>query len=146
MRTAESIAQLFNCTLVTVISGVGVRDYYEHLGYHLDKNEDQYMIKRFTTKNSDAELNLFGKSYDVVDIQSKVHNSTIVQKYIVKNDVTIQKNKGHVYKYIQNGEAEGFSFSGNLVKSTKQAFTSLIYLPIIIALFSIIYYKLFNSS
>ena len=64
MRTAESISKLYGCTLATVISGVGVRDYYEHLGYHLDTKEDAYMIKSLDT-NVSGELKLFGKIYSI---------------------------------------------------------------------------------
>ena len=42
MLKAEEIAKKNNCNKVAVISGVGVREYYEKLGYHLEGN---YMVK-----------------------------------------------------------------------------------------------------
>jgi len=43
MREAEKIAQQFLCNKISVISGVGVRDYYRGLGYVL---EGGYMVKK----------------------------------------------------------------------------------------------------
>jgi elongator complex protein 3 len=45
MLEAEKIARQQGCTTVSVIAGVGVRDYYRHLGYKL---KNTYMIKKFS--------------------------------------------------------------------------------------------------
>jgi elongator complex protein 3 len=46
LREAERIAsEEFRCDKIDVLSGVGVRDYYRSLGYHLDGS---YMVKRLT--------------------------------------------------------------------------------------------------
>ena len=42
MEKAESIAKENNCKIITVTSGIGVREYYRKLGYHLDGS---YMTK-----------------------------------------------------------------------------------------------------
>ncbi len=44
MREAEKIAKEKGSKKIAVISGVGVREYYKKLGYHL---EDSYMVKNF---------------------------------------------------------------------------------------------------
>jgi elongator complex protein 3 len=43
MQTAENIAKKHKAKEIAVISGVGVRDYYRHLGYKL---KDTYLRKR----------------------------------------------------------------------------------------------------
>jgi hypothetical protein len=132
MHTAESIAQLFKCTLVTVISGVGVRDYYEHLGYTLDSNEDQYMVKSFTTSHK-FSLTLFGKFYNQQSIHNAVHNSIISQKYIPRQPIQQQIDyTTHTYTNIQNGEAQGFAFKGQLKNYGSHPFAYLLYLPIVL--------------
>ena len=139
MQTAESISHLFNCTLVTVISGVGVRDYYEHLGYKLDTNEDQYMVKSLYGV-SKSVLKLFGKFYNHQSIHNAICNSVIVQNYMLKQPVRHQKDyTDYTYDQIQNGEAQGFSFKGklpwNLLKNDGiHPFAYLLYLPIILAI------------
>jgi ELP3 family radical SAM enzyme/protein acetyltransferase len=119
MSAAETITRVFGCTLISVISGVGVRDYYENLGYSLDTNEDQYMVKRIDNKNDknhkNDKLRLFGKIYNTDHIQQSIRSSTIVQKYILKNaDQSISNiSNTHVYDRIQNGEAQGFAIDGD---------------------------------
>jgi ELP3 family radical SAM enzyme/protein acetyltransferase len=134
MRAAESISRLFNCTIVTVISGVGVRDYYEHLGYSLDTHDDQYMIKYLTPYSSN--LTLFGKTYNIDIIEEKIRNSIIAQKYIYVTS--------HIYGQIQNGEAQGFAFTGEIVKVEKEGihpYAYLLYLfPILLGI--LLYYTL----
>ena len=44
MQKAEEIAVANDKNKMVVISGVGVRKYYEHLGYH---KEGPYMVKRY---------------------------------------------------------------------------------------------------
>ncbi len=44
MNEAEKIAEKNKCKKISVISGVGVREYYKKLGYNL---EDSYMVKEF---------------------------------------------------------------------------------------------------
>jgi hypothetical protein len=112
MNVAEHIAHHYNCTQIAVISGVGVRNYYEqHLGYTLDTKEDQFMIK--DVSNS-SELNLFGHTYDSSTIRHVLHNSIISKKYmstginIITNFDTIYTI--HTYDNIQEGDAQGFSF------------------------------------
>jgi ELP3 family radical SAM enzyme/protein acetyltransferase len=92
MCVAENIAKAHNCDMVTVISGVGVRDYYEHLGYTLDTRVDQYMTK-YLTKYTDS-MNLFNKTYVWEQIWSAMKS----------------KQSVHYYNDIQNGEAYGISF------------------------------------
>ena len=45
MREAEKIAKNSKCAEIKVISGVGVRLYYRKLGYELDKEKGEYMVK-----------------------------------------------------------------------------------------------------
>ena len=96
---AETISYFYECALVTIISGVGVRDYYENIGYTLDENEDQYMIKRLEEK---VDLVLFGKSYDKNQIHKIVGGSMISQRYI-KNTEDPDCAQVHYF-----GEAQGF--------------------------------------
>ena len=99
---AETISHFYECSLVTIISGVGVRDYYENIGYTLDENEDQYMIKRLDGK---VDLVLFGKTYDTNQIHEIVGGSIISQRYIryIKNTEDIDCAQVHYF-----GEAQGF--------------------------------------
>ena len=137
MQTAESIAQLFECTLVTVISGVGVRDYYEHLGYTLDTNEDQYMIKPLSL-SSKFILKLFGKFYNQQSIHNAVRNSIIAQKYMSGQPTQNQQDyTSHTYTNIQDGEAQGFAFKGQVKNDGSHPFSYLLYLPIVLL---ILYY------
>ena len=117
MTVAETISCLYECTLATVISGVGVRLYYRHIGYTLDTNEDQFMIKNLDIPTS---LVLFGKEYDIQEIKKTIYNSTISQKYITidsESESDSDSENKYIYTDIQNGEAEGFVFSGNKVKN-----------------------------
>jgi ELP3 family radical SAM enzyme/protein acetyltransferase len=115
MSTAETITRMLGCTMISVISGVGVRDYYENLGYSLDKNEDQYMVKRIERIENNMSLRLFDKMYNTDRIHKSIRSSIIVQKYILKNADPNQAHNSrdtHVYDRIQNGEAQGFAFEG----------------------------------
>jgi len=132
IRVAESISSMYDCTLVTVISGVGVRDYYEHLGYSLDTKVDQFMIKEISAVQEN--LTLFGKHYDREAIRSAVLNSIISKKYIKKVDVSNKKYETHTYTTIQQGEAQGFSFEGY-----KKESISYIYFLVLILFFYVIY-------
>ena len=146
MKTAESISQLFDCTMATVISGVGVRDYYEHLGYSLDTNEDQYMVKRITKITPPYEIiQLFGKNYNNELIHSAIRNSIIARKYIF-NDTgvnNLENNDVNVYDNIQDGEAQGFSFTGDVKsKRSKKVIPVIsIILSIILSIFYIFYFS-----
>ena len=100
VRVAETISHFYECTLVTIISGVGVRDYYEHIGYKLDEKEDQYMIKYI---DSIPDLFLFEKTYDAKKIHQVIGGSIISQKYISAKE-EIEEVEG--YQYF--GEAQGF--------------------------------------
>ena len=46
MKIAETIAWWEGCSGCAVISGVGVRSYYQKLGYHLHHGEGEFMVKR----------------------------------------------------------------------------------------------------
>ena len=48
LREAERITSNFGMSRIAVISGVGVREYYEKNGYHLDNN---YMVKELINKD-----------------------------------------------------------------------------------------------
>jgi elongator complex protein 3 len=48
MKEAEKIAKMKKCDKISVISGVGVRNYYKKMGYVLEK---EYMVKRLIIKN-----------------------------------------------------------------------------------------------
>jgi elongator complex protein 3 len=45
MGEAEKIAKKEKCKEIKVISGVGVREYYKKLGYELDDQKGEYMVK-----------------------------------------------------------------------------------------------------
>jgi ELP3 family radical SAM enzyme/protein acetyltransferase len=115
---AEAISGMYGFDTVAIISGVGVRDYYERLGYKLGEKEDEYMMKHLATSVS-LPMELFGKSYDIGVIQRTLNSSIVSKKYLgVSGDdcsfcdifnPTISKT--HMYSAIQNGEAQGFSFS-----------------------------------
>jgi hypothetical protein len=113
VSVAEAISRMYGCDLVTIISGVGVRDYYEHLGYTLDSKEDQFMIKYLTNDNV-KQMVLFGKEYDYVKIEKSLMGSIISTKYIQPFDVDVPEYDtsvdSKIYTNIQNGEAQGFSF------------------------------------
>ena len=47
LRVAENIAMYEGCIGCSIISGVGVREYYARMGYHLDEGEGEFMVKRF---------------------------------------------------------------------------------------------------
>jgi elongator complex protein 3 len=100
---AESISRFYECSLVTIISGVGVRDYYENIGYTLDENEDQYMIKRPEEK---IDLVLFGKKYDETRIHNTVGGSTISQQYIKHTETYEESNYCGEVHYC--ADAQGF--------------------------------------
>ena len=139
MQTGEFIAKLFECTLVTVISGVGVRDYYEHLGYTLDTYEDQYMIKALTPDTS-TQLTLFGKKYDQNNIHNAVRNSIIAQKYMSKQPKQHEQYyTSHTYTNIQDGEAQGFSFTGRIINNYNKQWTIVISLFTLVL--AILYYQ-----
>lgn len=46
MCIAENVARFHGCKSVAVISGVGVRGYYERLGYHLEDQEEGELMKK----------------------------------------------------------------------------------------------------
>lgn len=140
MKTAEIIASLIGCNLITVISGVGVRNYYQHLGYHLDIHEDQYMIK---TVDYISTLTLFDKTYSRSIIIKAVQNSVIAQKYM---SFPLSKNyvdnyTTHTYEHIQNGEAEGFSIKGSpkIVKKDFSYLFDCLFILIIVLLYQYIW-------
>jgi hypothetical protein len=118
--TAEAIARMFSCDTMTIISGVGVRDYYEHLGYTLDAHEDQFMIKDLK-ETPVMPLELFGKTYDYLKVQEVLRDSVISRTYMEPYNVLPDAKPAfdsktthvwHVYSEIGDGEAEGFAFTG----------------------------------
>jgi ELP3 family radical SAM enzyme/protein acetyltransferase len=124
ISVAENISRMYGCDLVTIISGVGVRDYYEHLGYTLDSNEDQFMIK-FLNEDNYKKMVLFSKEYDYTKIEASLKDSIISRKYIypvfqtspIKACDYDTSVASMVYKNIQNGQAQGFSFSSSKKKT-----------------------------
>ena len=63
MRVAEDIVMARGLRKVAIISGVGVREYYENRGYKLYKN---YMIKSLIDKREFNLLNIMIKSCCVI--------------------------------------------------------------------------------
>lgn len=51
MQEAEKIVKNKKIKELKVISGVGVRDYYRKLGYKLQKDEFEFMVKNFNSSN-----------------------------------------------------------------------------------------------
>ena len=47
MKEAENISMNYGAQKIAVISGVGVREYYSKLGYHLENN---YMVKEIISQ------------------------------------------------------------------------------------------------
>ena len=150
MSAAETVTRALGCTMISVISGVGVRDYYENLGYSLDTNEDQYMVKRLAKEKKD--MRLFGKIYNSDHIHKSIRSSIIVQKYILKNTSGSISNisstssilNTHVYDGVQNGEAQGFEFEGCDTANTS---SKEMYLSIIISvLYALYVFYLFYLS
>uniref|UniRef100_A0A6C0KI52 tRNA carboxymethyluridine synthase n=1 Tax=viral metagenome TaxID=1070528 RepID=A0A6C0KI52_9ZZZZ len=141
MKVAECIAGLYECSLVTVISGIGVRDYYENIGYTLDDNEDQYMVKTLlpnvqnsNTSNTSNNLVLFGKYYDVRDIQSAVMGSKISTKYITNNmNNRMDTHLYEKYDYGHINDAQGFSFSPILTYKYKSYTKYIKYILVFLA-------------
>ncbi len=133
VATAETIARIYNFDKVSIISGVGVRDYYTHLGYILNDKEDEFMIKDLHN-SKELTMNLFGKVYGPSDISTITHalfNSTISSKYHNTFDTSSYSNyTSCTYNHIQNGEAQGFSFTPG---------TSMVYPDFTISKFLIIY-------
>lgn len=118
VKLAESIAYGYGCSRMTIISGVGVRDYYERLGYNLGQEKDEYMIKTLTDKID--IIPLFNKTYDTNIINYYLHKTKISETYIqMKYHLPFWYNKKsqditkYTYTHIQNGEAQGLRF-GNL--------------------------------
>lgn len=108
---AETISRINNFDIISVISGVGVRDYYENLGYILGDKEDEYMIKNLHTSIPLPNI-LFGNMFSTRDIRHSILNSIISKKYHSTKDISNNtKYTKFTYEYIQNGEPEGFSIS-----------------------------------
>lgn len=131
ISVAENISLMYKCNLSTIISGVGVRDYYEHIGYSLDSQDDGFMVKNIDSTPK-PPMTLFGKTYDYDNVKNELTNSTISKTYIFKNETSIDKSGGcmetqkYTYHHIQNGEAQGFSFKVADNKNTNQ-FTAIIF-------------------
>ncbi len=111
---AESVSRMYGFDLVTIISGVGVRDYYEHLGYSLGEKEDEYMVKDLNTSEP-LKTSLFGKIYANQGIRHALFNSQVSKEYIGTIDSSVNYSSTTYtkmnYPLIQNGKPEGFSFT-----------------------------------
>jgi elongator complex protein 3 len=120
VSVAENISAMYGCTRVSVISGVGVRDYYSHLGYSL---QNHYMVKDLNVVPS---MCLFGKVYSPAILVSVILTSMVSRTYIVpiwrdkptvipaltsKEHLQVDR---HIYANIQHGDAEGFSIAGEV--------------------------------
>ena len=136
ISVAEAISRMYGCDLVTIISGVGVRDYYEHLGYTLDSKEDQFMTKYLHHENVKPMV-LFGKEYEYSKIEGTLRGSVVSSKYIHNNspikvcdyDTSVASM---VYKNIQNGDAQGFSFHSSKKTIGRQDYYNEIIVNIVI--------------
>lgn len=143
---AETISRIYGFDLVTIISGVGVRDYYEHLGYHLSEKEDEYMIKNLHTSKLLPNI-LFGKEYDTSAIRRNLMYSTISKKFInpkyqsyeiIDYFNNVISNRGittKTYKEVQNGIAQGFSFSPIKENSFYKYLLSILFMFVMIFIY-----------
>ena len=116
MSVAENISRTFNCSYITVISGVGVRGYYEALNYKLEEKTDAFMTKSLIDTACQAPLSVLNNTYDYDYIENVILKSKIVSKFFKdefkkSKPVKVSLNDWHPYNDIQNGDAEGFSFS-----------------------------------
>ena len=104
------------------------------------------MVKRITKITPPYEIiQLFGKNYNNELIHSAIRNSIIARKYIF-NDTgvnNLENNDVNVYDNIQDGEAQGFSFTGDVKsKRSKKVIPVIsIILSIILSIFYIFYFS-----
>jgi ELP3 family radical SAM enzyme/protein acetyltransferase len=82
LNVSENISLHYGFPKTAIISGVGVRNYYERLGYSLGEFEDEYMIKDLS---SFQPLELFGKNYSSSEIFKKLDKKNFDFKYSISN-------------------------------------------------------------
>lgn len=134
---AENISRNYGFNKSIIISGVGVRNYYERLGYYLEQSENEYMEKNLIGIN---DLELFNKKYSSKEIIRNIDNCEIIQKYIYKKqsfNMVLNRN----YK-IYSEDKEGFSITSCDNSNKKNNYKYFIYLFIIILVFMIAGYFL----
>ena len=114
MAVAERVCMLYGFPSLATISGVGVREYYTKLGYHLDTGEGEYMIKDVNHRNL-LPLNLFGHSLRDEDIYIPVSDFCICKDFLpvpgfkqsILGQLTTRSNYlKYNYPLIQQGKAE----------------------------------------
>lgn len=133
LGVAEEITDSFGIKKLAVISGVGVRGYYQKKGYKL---EDEYMTKILTSKNKN-KLKLFDKHYSKRYIRDHVHNFKLVKYYFpnINHDFTKIET---IYHYPNIKDAELIIF-----EKTNYDYSYHIFYSITIILISIICYFLY---
>jgi hypothetical protein len=94
MAVAERVSVIFGFHELAVISGVGVRGYYQKLGYKMDKTgEGEYMVKSLVNAvhgiNVEGEenegflpLNLFGHKFNISDLQIPLTRVAITRQFL----------------------------------------------------------------
>ena len=96
---AEEISDICNIKKIAIISGVGVRGFYQKKGYKL---EDEYMIKKLNSKNK-LSLTIFNKTYCRKYIKNNITNFTIVKQYFKIKSGKLNE-KIYSYPNIKNAE------------------------------------------
>lgn len=108
MHVAEAIAQMHQCHRIAVISGVGVRGYYQSLGYKMtDEKNGEYMIKNVERI---FYLKLFEKYYLLDEIKEAIKTTAVFgNEKAFKTGGRIQK---YNYPEIQDGRPEAIVVTG----------------------------------
>ena len=121
MSAAERISRAYGFYDISVISGVGVREYYAGLGYTLQTTAGEYMVKNVREERRLLPLSLFGNSVNEQDILGPVARFGICQKFMPQpqlvnsnsssssssKDVAVDKFALiHSYPHIQEGRAQ----------------------------------------
>ena len=111
LGVAEEISYSLGIDKLAVISGVGVRGYYEKKGYTL---EQEYMTK-IVTKTNKNKLILFDKKYSSKHIMKQVYNFKLVKLFFpnIKNNLT---NSEVIYNYPKIKNAQLIIFENNYWK------------------------------
>ena len=104
MSITEHIASILNVQQIAVIAGVGVRNYYQRLGYHLNSvNDGEYMTKVTPPFDAHPHTTLFGNVYTLHDISYILANSRFLQSsglnYRLRMLTPFTKNVLIVYRY-----------------------------------------------
>jgi histone acetyltransferase (RNA polymerase elongator complex component) len=145
LSVAEYIIKDLGFRYVCVISGVGVRKYYNHLGYMNHPGKGEYLVKDLG-KQTCGIRDLFDTRYDPNSISKCVRNFEIIKTDFRKYDSDFVFKKlpwSGIFIYnhplIQNGDYETGIISGthNLVKNI--IYIYLIYIwKVLIRLYMII--------